>query len=44
MGHKMPKDMYQSKKLLEGLSMRRLMFVRTTVCFFGRNMVESRNA
>jgi hypothetical protein len=21
MGHKMPKDMYQSKKLLEGLSM-----------------------
>jgi hypothetical protein len=43
-GHKMSKDMYQSKKLLEVWSMRRFMFARTTTCFFGRNMAESRNA
>jgi hypothetical protein len=45
-GHKMPKDMYQSKNFLKVLvwSMRRLMFARITACFFGRNMAESINA
>jgi hypothetical protein len=45
-GHKMPKDMYQSKKLLEGLGME---YEKNDVCqdncmLFGRNMAESRNA
>jgi hypothetical protein len=45
-GHKMPKDMYQSKKLLEGLGME---YEKIDVCqdkcmLFGRNMTESRNA
>jgi hypothetical protein len=45
-GHKMPKGMYSPRNCLKVLvwSMRRLMFARTTVCFFGRNMAESRNA
>jgi hypothetical protein len=44
-GHKMPKDMYKSKKLLECLGME---YEKIDVCqdncmFFGRNMAESRN-
>jgi hypothetical protein len=36
--HKMPKDMYQSKKLLSGLGMdyKKSMSVTITVCFSGR--------
>jgi hypothetical protein len=36
--HKMPKDMYQSKKLLLGLGMdyKKSMFVTITICFSGR--------
>jgi hypothetical protein len=45
-GHKMPKDMYQSKKCLKVSvwSMRRLMFAKTTTCSFGRNMARKRSA
>jgi hypothetical protein len=46
MGHKMPKDMYQSKKVLEGLSMeyKKIDVSRTIACSFGRNMAENRIA
>ena len=45
-GHKMPKDMYQSKKVLEGLSMeyKKIDVSRTIACSFGRNMAENRIA
>jgi hypothetical protein len=46
MGHKMPKDMYQYKKVLEGLSMeyKKIDVSRTIACSFGRNMAENRIA
>jgi len=44
--HKMPKDMYLSKKLLEGLGMEyeKIDVFQDNCMFFGRNMAENRNA
>jgi hypothetical protein len=43
--HKMPKDMYQSKKLLSGLGIdyKKLMSVTITVCFSRRRLQVRRN-
>jgi hypothetical protein len=42
--HKMPKDMYRSKKLLSGLSMHyeKLMYVTITVCFSKNRLNEKK--